>query len=150
MAIGLLLPWREAQGGSVWDIGRDGGHTRVAGPREAEAAGPAQAEFVFCVCVSAITVTFNTCEADDDPAPLFRGLPNDACQCPHWGTVLTGKLVFRYADHDETYTAGDAYYCAPVPLSFAGSESIEFSPSAEPAARAAAVGRNMQQLAEHA
>jgi hypothetical protein len=77
-------------------------------------------------------------------------LPNDACQCPHWGTVLTGKVVYRYSDHDKTYTAGPAYYCAPVPLSFAGSESIEFSPSAEPAARAAAVGRNMQQLAEHA
>jgi len=98
------------------------------------------------------TVTFNTCKADDDPTQLFRGLPNDACQCPHWGTVLTGKVVFRYADHDETYTAGDAYYCAPghVPLSFAGAETVEFSRSAELAATAAAVRRNMQQLAEHA
>jgi hypothetical protein len=50
------------------------------------------------------TVTFNTFKADADPAPLFRGLPNDACQCPNWGMVLSGKLVYRFADHDETYT----------------------------------------------
>ena len=97
------------------------------------------------------TVTFNMIKADADPAPLFRGLPNDACQCPHWGIVLTGKVVFRYAGYDETYTDGDAYYAAPghLPLSFAGAETIEFSPAAELQATTAAVGRNMQQMAAH-
>jgi hypothetical protein len=92
------------------------------------------------------TVTFNTVKADADPAPLFRGLPDDACQCPHWGVVLTGKVVFRFADHDETYVAGDAYYGAPghVPLSFAGTETIEFSPTAELQATLVVIGRNMQ------
>jgi len=47
-------------------------------------------------------VTFNTFKVDADPASLFRGLPDDACQSPHWGIVLSGKVVFRYADHDET------------------------------------------------
>jgi hypothetical protein len=94
-------------------------------------------------------VTFNTFKLDADPAPLFRGLPHDACQCPHWGIVLSGKLVFRYADHDETYTAGDAYYGAPghVPLSFAGTEVIEFSPAAELAKTTAVLEMNMQQMA---
>lgn len=91
------------------------------------------------------TVTFNTFKADADPAPLFRGLPNDACQCPHWGIVLAGKLVYRFVDHDETYVAGDAYYAGPghVPLSFADTETIEFSPTAELQATLAIVGRNM-------
>jgi hypothetical protein len=92
------------------------------------------------------TVTFNTFKDDADPAPLFRGLPNDACQCPHWGIVLSGKLVYRFADHDETYTAGTAYYAGPghVPLSFADTETIEFSPTAELQATLAVVGKNMQ------
>ena len=96
------------------------------------------------------TVTFNTFRTDSDPAPLFRGLPNGACQCPHWGIVVTGKLVFRYADRDEMYTAGDAYYGPPghLPLSSAGTQTIEFSPAAELRATMAIVGRNMQQLVE--
>ena len=92
------------------------------------------------------TVTFNTFKADADPTPLFRGLPDDACQCPHWGTVLSGKLVYRFADHTETYTAGDAYYVGPghVPLSFADAETVEFSPTTDLQATLAVVGRNMQ------
>jgi hypothetical protein len=77
------------------------------------------------------TVAFETHKADMDPAPLFRGLPDDRCQCPHWGTIQRGKIVFRYADHDEVFQAGDAYYGAPghLPLMFAGTELVEFSPT---------------------
>jgi hypothetical protein len=35
------------------------------------------------------TVGFETYKADVDPAEFFRGLPDDRCQCPHWGVVLT-------------------------------------------------------------
>jgi hypothetical protein len=67
-----------------------------------------------------------------DPAPLFAALPDGRCQCPHWGIVVSGQIVFRYADHEETFRAGDAYYGAPghLPLIFAGSEIVEFSPTA--------------------
>jgi len=94
------------------------------------------------------TVTFNVFKLDSDPAPLFKGLPNDACQCPHWGVVLKGKVIYRYADHDETYGAGDAYYAPPghVPLSFPDTETIEFSPAADLRETLAVIGRNMQQL----
>jgi len=44
------------------------------------------------------TVGFETYTADSDMAPLFKGLPDDRCQCPHWGVVLKGKLVYHYAD----------------------------------------------------
>jgi len=77
------------------------------------------------------TVGFETYPEDVDPAPLFRGLPDDRCQCPHWGVVQGGQVTFRWADHVETYGAGDAYYAPPghLPLITAGTSLVEFSPS---------------------
>jgi len=94
------------------------------------------------------TVGFESFKADADPAPLFRGLPDDRCQCPHWGVVLKGKLVFRYADREETFHAGDAYYGAPghLPLAFAGTEVVEFSPSVELQQTMAVLGQNMERV----
>jgi hypothetical protein len=78
------------------------------------------------------TVTFEHYLADVDPAPLFRGLPGDRCQCPHWGLVISGRLTIHYADHDETFAAGDAYTIPPghTPEVFAGTQVVEFSPTA--------------------
>ena len=93
------------------------------------------------------TVGFETYSADADLAPLFKGLPDDRCQAPHWGYVVKGKLKFTFADgHDETYEAGDAYYAPPghLPHLFAGSEVVEFSPSAELAATMEVVEKNME------
>lgn len=77
------------------------------------------------------TVAFESYGADQDPAALFAGLPDDRCQCPHWGYVLQGKVTFRFAEREETYEAGDAYYAPPghVPMLFAGTEVVEFSPT---------------------
>ena len=77
------------------------------------------------------TVGFETYTADSDLAPLFSGLPDDRCQCPHWGVVLKGKLIYHYADGDEVITAGEAYHALPghTPELFAGTEVIEFSPT---------------------
>lgn len=90
-------------------------------------------------------VQFLNFHTDSDPAPLFKGLPDDRCQCPHWGYMLSGKVIFRYSDHDETYVAGDAYYAAPghLPLVFEGTEAVEFSPASELARTSAAIGANM-------
>jgi len=84
--------------------------------------------------------------ADMDPAPFFRGLPDDRCQCPHWGVVLSGRIIFRYPDHDEVYTAGDAYYGAPghLPLLFAGTELVEFSPTGPLNESMAVIGKNLE------
>ena len=100
------------------------------------------------------TVGFETFHADVDPSPLFRGLPEDRCQCPHWGVVVSGTITMRFADHEETYTEGDAYYIAPghLPLVYAGAEVVEFSPTAELQQTMAVVGANMaaaQQSAGH-
>jgi hypothetical protein len=91
------------------------------------------------------TVSYETFRVDVDPGPLYRGLPDDRCQCPHWGVVLSGRLVMRYADHDETFTAGDAYYIAPghLPLVFEGASVVEFSPTDALQATTAVLGANM-------
>ncbi len=91
------------------------------------------------------TVGFETFKLDADPAQFFVGLPDDRCQCPHWGYVVSGKIVQRFADHDETYEAGDAYYVPPghVPLVTAGTQVIEFSPSDALAETQEIIGKNM-------
>jgi hypothetical protein len=77
------------------------------------------------------SVCFESHTADADLAGLFRGLPGDRCQMPRWGYVLRGKLSFRFADSEETYEAGDAYYVPPghTPVHHAGTEIVEFSPT---------------------
>ena len=80
------------------------------------------------------TVGFETYTADADLAPLFAGLPDDRCQCPHMGYVVKGRVTFTFADgREETYEAGDAYYAPPghTPTLYAGSEVVEFSPTTE-------------------
>ena len=76
-------------------------------------------------------VGFTEFRADADGTPVFRGLPDDRCQSPHWGYVFTGKITFRYPGHDEVYEAGDAYYAPPghIPVVTAGTEVVEFSPA---------------------
>ena len=45
--------------------------------------------------------------------------------------MLKGRLTYRFADHDEVFEAGDAFYLPPghVPVAEAGSELVQFSPS---------------------
>lgn len=94
-------------------------------------------------------VGFETFTEDQDPAPLFAGLPDDACQCPHWGVVLSGRLVFRYGDGTrDTIEAGEAYYARPghLPLLSAGTQIVEFSPAAQLAQTMDVVMRNAAAL----
>jgi hypothetical protein len=90
------------------------------------------------------TAAFSSYTADYDPAEFFRGLPDDRCQCRHWGYVVKGRVVFRYADREETYEAGDAFYAPPghTPVVFEGTEVIEFSPTDEAAKTSEVVRRN--------
>ena len=64
---------------------------------------------------------------------MLKGLPNDRCSCPHWGYVLTGRVVFTFADCEEIHEAGDAFYVPPGHLVRvdAGTEYVQFSPADE-------------------
>jgi hypothetical protein len=91
------------------------------------------------------TVGFETYKADVDAAEFFRGLPDDRCQCPHWGVVVSGSISFRFADRTETYVAGDAYYAPPghTPIVATGTEVVEFSPTEELGRTMAVVEANL-------
>ena len=42
---------------------------------------------------------------------VLRGLPDNMCPCPHWGYMLEGRMLVRYADgSEEVVRAGDVYY----------------------------------------
>jgi hypothetical protein len=92
------------------------------------------------------TVAFERYSQDADLAPFFKGLPDDRCQAPHWGYVFKGKVSFRFADHEETYEAGDAYYAPPghTPVLYDGTEIVEFSPTEELDRTMEVVAKNME------
>ena len=50
-----------------------------------------------------IHVGFETYSEDFDLTPLLKGLPDDRCQCPHFGYVLKGRMRVRYADRKESW-----------------------------------------------
>jgi hypothetical protein len=95
------------------------------------------------------TVGFTLFREDLDGTPPLRGLPDDRCQCPHWGYVVKGGLTFRYADREETFEAGDAFYTPPghIPVKHEpGTEIVMFSPSDELKKTEAVMARNMQAM----
>jgi mannose-6-phosphate isomerase-like protein (cupin superfamily) len=93
-------------------------------------------------------VTFVTIRQDADLAPMLKGLPDDKCQCPHWGYVFAGTLTWRYADREEVCEAGEAYYAPPghTPSATMGSEFLQISPAQELRTVEAAIKKNMQAM----
>lgn len=81
----------------------------------------------------AINVALESFPPGLDTAPLFRGLPDDRCQCPHWGYAVRGRFRVIYQDHEETIVTGDAYYLAPghTAVFEEPTELVEFSPAGE-------------------
>lgn len=80
------------------------------------------------------TVNFVTIRETHDLAPILAALPTGRCECPHWGTITTGRMTVAYADgHHETYEAGDVFYMSPghAPAAEAGTSFVMFSPTAE-------------------
>lgn len=95
--------------------------------------------------VHGYTINFLSFHQDIDGTPLMKGLPDDRCQCPHWGYVIRGRLTYRFADHEEVVEAGDAFYLPPghIPSVEAGTEFVQFSPSEELKVVSEAMTKNM-------
>ena len=94
-------------------------------------------------------IGFESFSEGGDFTPFFKGLPNDQCQSAHWGYVFKGKMTARYADRDEVYEAGDAFYIPPghVPVANEpGTEFVWFSPTEELRAAEAVMTKNMQAI----
>lgn len=66
-----------------------------------------------------------------DLRPALVGLRDDLCQCPHWGYMISGRLVMHGKDGDETFEAGQAFYWAPghAPEALEDCEYIDISPT---------------------
>lgn len=79
------------------------------------------------------TVGFETFTEDVDMTPRLKGLPNDSCQAPHWGYVVTGKLTYRIGEHETEIESGEAFYvpAGHTLLTDAGTEVVFFSPTRE-------------------
>ena len=79
-----------------------------------------------------VTIRHIDLPAGVDFTPLFKGLPDDLCQCPHWGYVTEGSINVRYSDGtEETTRAGELYYWKGGHTGWTdeGVTFIEFSPA---------------------
>lgn len=79
--------------------------------------------------------------------------PTTTVSAPHWGTVVKGRLTYRYEDgSEEVMSTGGAYDARPghVPILSAGTEVVEFSPTVELAKPIEVVTRNAEAAAAKA
>ena len=64
---------------------------------------------------------------------LFAGLPDDRCQCAHWGYIISGTMRVHGADGAKDFGAGEVYFWAPGHNleAVTDSEYLEITRSAE-------------------
>ena len=88
-------------------------------------------------------------EFPTDESP-FRGLPDDRCQCDHWGYLFEGSFRVTYTDgEDEIVQAGEAYHLRPGHFvqTIEPVRLIELSPVEQHDRTMAAVARNLEEVA---
>jgi hypothetical protein len=96
-----------------------------------------------------LRVAFESMPGDFPGREVFKGLPDDRCQCPHHGYVLSGSFRVDYPDgREEVVTAGEAYVLEPGHYvhTLEPTEVLEFSPRHEHDVTMAAVQRNVAAL----
>jgi hypothetical protein len=84
-----------------------------------------------------------------DESP-FKGLPDDRCQCDHWGYLISGSFRVTYTDGpDEVVGAGDVYHLRPGHFvqTLEPVELVEFSPVEAHDRTMAVVAQNMGAVA---
>jgi hypothetical protein len=93
-----------------------------------------QMDFGDATGLGKISGEYFSLSAGVDTTPLFKGLEEDMCQCPHWGFVLRGQLTTTDAGgRQETVNANDLFYWPPghnVKVD-ADAEIVMFSPQHE-------------------
>ena len=97
--------------------------------------------------------SFDTMPKGLDMASMLKGLPDDACQCPHWGYLTKGRMRVRYTDGtEETVNEGDAFYMRPghVPYIEEAVEWVMFSPPDKIKETRDAIARNAESRKERA
>ena len=81
--------------------------------------------------VGGMTVTFYRLPAGADARPLLVGLPGDACHCPHWAYVITGKVRIHTPTGAVDVNAGEGFHVEPghAPETLEDTELFEVSPT---------------------
>ena len=80
------------------------------------------------------SVAYVEFSAGADATPLLEGLPDDKCQCPHWGYMLKGAIHVRYNDgEEEVCKAGEMFYWPAGHTVWVEEDTsfVEFSPRKE-------------------
>jgi hypothetical protein len=91
-----------------------------------------------------ITVEWGRLDAPFDLSPMFRGLPDDMCQCRHHGYVVKGRLTFVtkagrvHIEAGDAFDIGPGHILAPEP----GCEWVLFSATDEQRRTDEAIRRN--------
>jgi hypothetical protein len=97
-------------------------------------------------------IAFESMPAAFPPDPsVFAGLPDDRCQCPHVGYLISGSFRVTYLDgREEVVRAGEAYHLEPGHFvqTIEATELVEFSPRAEHDRTMAQVMQNVAAMAE--
>jgi hypothetical protein len=93
-------------------------------------------------------VSLITCHKNLDISSVLKGLPDDMCQCPHWGYILKGRKLVKYKDHEEVLLGGDSYYMPPGHTTITDPETtwVEFSPIDELTRTNEVVERNLANM----
>lgn len=95
----------------------------------------------------AIRIAFESMPAHFPPdESLFKGLPDDRCQCDHWGYLFKGSFQVSYLDGtEEVVRAGEAYHLRPGHFvhTLEPVEMIELSPVEEHDRTMATIARNL-------
>ena len=93
-----------------------------------------QTEFGSVRGFDTISGEYFSLAAGVDTTPLFQGLEGNACQCPHWGFVLSGRITtIDVSGARETVATNDLFYWPPGHnvLVEADAEIVMFSPQHE-------------------
>lgn len=92
-------------------------------------------------------LTFEAMPAHFPPDPsVFKGLPDDRCQCLHLGYVLEGSFRAAWLDgREEVVRAGEAYVLEPGHFvqTLEPTRCVEFSPREEHDRTIATAARNL-------
>jgi len=91
-----------------------------------------------------VTAEFGRADQALDPTPLFRGLPDDMCQCRHQGYLVSGQLTFKTKDGSFDVAGGEAFDVPPghIPLFSPGCEWVQFTATADQRKTDEAILRN--------
>jgi len=99
------------------------------------------------VDAAGIRIAFESMPAQFPPdESIFKGLPEDRCQCDHWGYVFSGSFRATYPDGtEEIVRSGDAYHLRPGHFvqTIEAVELLELSPVEEHDRTMATIARNV-------